>query len=215
MAKPIRLVVFDNNGTAYDDLHIAYGSVYAIFLVLGIPCPTLEEYRSEITADFMQFYWDHGVPRTVTGDQLNVIRKLYYQARIGKAKYRYDFCTTLEALRNAGFILGMCSAEIHSVLIDALVAESLHSYFEPDMIVGSAWPTKVPTLIALADKAGVAPEECAYVDDTTDGILAAKEAGYFAVGFVHETGYNPEHRILSANPNAVAHSLLSVRLVLP
>lgn len=210
MARPIRLVVFDNNGTAYDDLHVAYGSVQAIFQHLGLPCPNLQQYRTEITADFMQFYWNHGVPRTVSGAELNKIRKAYYYVHQHEAEYRTGFRDILRWLKGEDIHRGMCSAEMHEVLISGLIAHDLHEYFDPMMIHGSAWPKKSPILLELAEYVRVSPSECAYVDDTVDGMEAAKEAGFMAVGFVHETGYNPERRLVQSCADRLVRSFSEI-----
>ena len=213
--KPVRLVVFDNNGTALDDLHVAYGSVCEIFRSFGLEPPSQGTYRREITADFMQFYWRHGIAPTITGDELNVIRKRYYMDHMREAQYRRDFRTFIRFLKGEDVHRGMCSAEQHAVLIDFLVGENLHHYFPPQSIVGSAWPKKAPYLKRLAEEVGVDPTYCAYVGDTVDDMEAAHEAGFQAVAFAHDTGYNSESRLRKADPTFVVHSFseLQARLI--
>ncbi len=214
--KPIRFVVFDNNGTALDDLHVAYGSVCEIFRSFGINPPSQTTYRREITADFMQFYWKHGIAPTITGDELNVIRKRYYIEHMREARYRPDFKQLARYLKGEDVQRGVCSAEQHAVLVDFLIGEGLHRYFPPSLIVGSAWPKKKPYLSVLAKKANVDPAYCAYVGDTVDDIEAAREAGYQAVAFAHDTGYNDEARLRKAGPDFVVHSFVELqqRLIL-
>lgn len=214
-AHGIRLLVFDNNGTALDDLHFAYGSVEMIFSVLGLPVPTKEQYRNEIGADFMQFYWSHGVPRDITGEQLNVIRKLYYRGCQNSVRYRDDFEMLLHACVVVGMRVGMCSAEIPDVLRGCLDRAGLNVHFKSGMVRGGAWPSKTPFLMELAEWAGVPREQCAYVDDTDDGICAAQDAGYFTIGFAHPTGYNSASRIHAAKPSLVVYSFEELRGVLP
>ncbi len=212
MEKPrLKLFVFDNNGTALDDLHLNYGSVEAIFAVLGVHCPTKEQFRNEIRANFMQFYWNHGVPRDITGEQLNVIRRLYYKARQETAHYRRDFPDLLRECQNTGIRVGMCSAEMPDVLQGFLERAGLYNLFPPDLVRGGAWPSKVPILTSMAQSSSLEPAECAYVDDTDDGISAAKEAGFYAIGFVNATGYNSAKRIHDAKPDLVINSFIELR----
>ncbi|MBP6886146.1 MAG: HAD family hydrolase [Candidatus Pacebacteria bacterium] len=213
---PVGLVVFDNNGTALDDLHVAYGSVCEIFRAYGVEPPSLYSYRNEITADFMQFYWEHGIPRSVSGDELNVIRRKYYVDNMSaasnrQARYRRDFLPLLRNLRGELVQLAMCSAEQHVTLVDFLVGANLHRFFAPSMITGSAWPKKAPFLLELAGKAKISPQRSVYVGDTADDIEAAKEAGFIAVGFAHETGYNTERRLVKAQPAFLVDSFAELQ----
>jgi phosphoglycolate phosphatase-like HAD superfamily hydrolase len=210
--KPIRFVVFDNNGTALDDLHVAYGSVCEIFRTFGINPPSQTAYRREITADFMQFYWKYGIAPSITGDELNAIRKRYYQEHMHEARYRPDFKPLMRYLKADDVQRGVCSAEQHAVLVDFLVGEDLHRYFPPSLIVGSAWPKKKPFLLELARRANVDPAYCAYVGDTVDDIEAAHEAGYQAVAFAHDTGYNNERRLREAHPEFVVNSFTELQM---
>lgn len=214
-SRPKRLFVFDNNGTALDDLHVAFGSVEAIFSVLGIRSPNKNQYRNEIGANYMKFYWDHRVPSDITGEQLNVIRKLYYKMRQDTVCYRSDFEPLLHHCVAAGVLRGMCSAEIPDVLQGFLERAKLTKYFSTDLIRGGAWPSKTPVLASMAQQLGLHPSECAYIDDTDDGIKAAKEAGFFAIGFVHATGYNSAKRIHDAKPDLVVSSFTELRRMLP
>ncbi len=211
MIKPVRFVVLDNNGTMYDDVYVAYGSVCEIFDSFALPSPSLVQYRREITADFMQFYWNHGISRTVPGDELNKIRKRYYEEHRGEARYRRDFRSFIRIIKGEDIQRGVCSAEVHEVLVTTLIGENLHHYFPPSLIVGSAWPKKAPFLLKLAERVKIDHSECAYVGDTVDDIEAAREAGFQAVAFAHETGYNNEDRLKKADPDYLVRSFAELQ----
>ena len=84
----IKAVIFDYNGTLLDDLPVAYGSIREIFRRYNLPCPTPEQYRLEIGTNFMEFYYNHGFPRTTTAKELNVVRMEYYLDHFHEAKLR-------------------------------------------------------------------------------------------------------------------------------
>src|SRR3990167_5272117 len=98
LIHPPLVAIFDFSGTLFDDLHIAYGSVQEIFRTYGLSCPTLEQYREEVSADYMKFYYNYGVPRTATGDELTEIRNKFYRANDESAKIRPDVGKTLNHL---------------------------------------------------------------------------------------------------------------------
>ena len=70
--QPVELVILDWNGTLQDDVALYYEySVRRIFARLGLPCPSIEEYRAEVSAaDYMQFFWARGIPKAMSGDEL-------------------------------------------------------------------------------------------------------------------------------------------------
>lgn len=198
----VRLYVFDHNGTALDDLHLAYGSVEHIFSLLGLRCPTHDQFRNEIGANFMEdFYWRHGVPKSVSADDLNVVRRLYYQVRKGRARYRPDFAPLVQDLKRRKIHVAMCSAEVPEVLHAFLQEAGYLNLIGKDMVRGGASPSKAPFLKALAEELNIPPHRAVYVDDTDDGIRAGKEAGLMTIGFTHPTGYNSSQRIHAAGPS--------------
>jgi phosphoglycolate phosphatase-like HAD superfamily hydrolase len=209
------MIVFDNNGTALDDLHLAYASMCAIFQVLNLRGPTKDQYRNEIGADYMEFYWRHGVPRHFTADDLNPIRKLYYRHRIDTVHYRKDFAALLQECRRVGILTGICTAEIATVLREFLTREKLLEYFQPDLLCADATPSKTTFLVAMAQARGLEPAECAYVDDSEDGIRSSREAGFYAIGFQSPTSYCGAERIHRAKPHAVVSSFDELRRLLP
>src|SRR3989344_8317068 len=106
----IEAVIFDWNGTLHDDLEwLAYRSVVKIFETYNLSPPTLDEYRQEITADFMKFYYKQGFAHNFSGQgedgdskALNVIRKKCYTENGDKGNIRRDATRTVFNLRSMG-----------------------------------------------------------------------------------------------------------------
>lgn len=220
--QPERLefLVLDNNGTMFDDFHLTYGSVEMIFAVLGIPCPTKEQFRTEISSDFMQFYWKHGVPKDVTGDQLNGIRRLYFRARRNTAHYRPDLGPFLVHCRDTRKIkVGVCSAETNTLLGEYLEPLCKSNFFslgadDQPLIRGEAWPTKEVKLQELLKQAGVPAHRAALVGDTADDIHQAHAVGMRGIAFSHGTAYHRRERLIASKPDAMAMSFTHLRQVM-
>lgn len=212
--KPLKLFIFDNNGTALDDLEtVAYPSVRQIFEAFLLPVPSLDEYRNEIGADFFKFYLKHGFDELsyVTGDDLNKIRKRFYAVNRFNASYRPDFVPLIMELKRRGIRVAMCSAEIPEVLFGFLDRAGLLDQLDGDLIRAGAWPEKGPHLSQLVADLGLDPQEAVYVDDTEDGISAANGAGLKSIGFTHPTAYNSKGRILAANPTHTVESFTELQ----
>lgn len=194
--RPLLMVICDWNGTLLDDLGLVYGSVLEIFSVYGLPPPSLGQYRAEITADFKEFYHAHGIPDGVEIHDLNAIRKRYFEKRWKEARLHRNADEFLELLQQLKLFMGIVSAEIDTVLKKRLEQFGITQYF--DGVIGNAWD-KEKALKEMLGMFHFLPEEAAYVDDTFDGLMAARKVGILPIGVTH--GYHTPGRIFSAQPD--------------
>ena len=92
-------------------------------------------------------------------------------------------------LKNHGIRLAVASSSYYELIIRTLKAVGLYEYF--DKIVSGAdvkHPKPAPDVFQKAMKElGVKPEECVIVEDSANGVRAAKAAGAACMGF-----YNPD-----------------------
>jgi HAD superfamily hydrolase (TIGR01509 family) len=199
---PLRALFWDNNGTLYDDLPVAFGSACATLRAFGVTkMPTLQQYRDEMNSNWREWYWKYGVPPEVTGDEMNVVRKAYYAEHRHEARYRPDAAKFLQAYRMCGLRLAVVSSEITSILQECLDGAKLSCYFQD--IRGEAWP-KTPALVRSLVKLDVMPEKAVYIDDSEEGLAAAKSVGMRTIGFTNPTSYASDERIRAAKPEATA-----------
>ena len=196
--KPLRAVFFDWNGTLLNDLILVYGSICHIFQKFGLSPPTLDEYRAEITSNYMEFYWGHGIPRTMDANAMNAIRKQYFEAHWDEVTIHEHVGTLTYRMFQLGMRSGMVSAESGLILPQRLRQFHLNNAF--DIVRGDAH-NKEATLLECAHALGVSPDESAYVDDTYDGITSALRVGMRAVGVTH--GYHTSERIRAAQPDSL------------
>jgi len=211
-----RVVIFDFNGTLFDDLHVAYGSVQEIFRTYTIPCPTLEEYREETSADYMEFYYNHGFPRTTIGDDLNAIRNRFYKTNSESAQIRPDVGRTLYGLRVCGVRMAIVSAESSINLYRQLMRNGDFQR-DFDFIKAEAWGDKgkEKALLQAIEIFGNSPDEMIYVDDSVDGLTSAKNAGVVPVAFTNLTGYHSRHRLATVTEYGVDEIRELVNLINP
>lgn len=209
---PLLLVVCDWNGTLLDDLGLVYASVVEIFTEYGLPPPSLGAYRSEITADYMTFYRQHGIPGHVTAEDINAKRKHYFEHRWNEACLHRHAEELLHCLEQLQLCTGIVSAETEEMLLKRLQKQfRLDNFF--DKIIGNA-RNKEEALLKMLGEFNFKPDEAAYVDDTYDGLMAARNIGMLPIGVTHGYG-TPEH-IREAQPDelCVAHSLSEVQRII-
>lgn len=200
--KP-KVVIFDFNGTLLDDLHVAYGSIQKIFRTYGISCPTLNQYREEMTGDYMKFYFRYGLPRTTTSNKLNAIRNEFYRTNGGSAHIRIDVRLTLDWFLIVGFHTAIVSAEVAATINRYLMRDSLQRKFDLIMPEACSKGMKEKALLEAADIFHCSPGDMIYIDDTVGGLTAAKNAGSVPVAFTNSTGYNSEYRLLEVTDLSV------------
>jgi len=195
------LVVFDWNGTLLDDLKPVFGSVLEIFRRYDVALPTLEEYRAEITANFMQFYWAHGIPRSATGEEINKIRGEVLQAidpkRVPLVRGTRE---VLQALTQAGLKLAIVSAGTE-VVQTQLAQLGVANFFDLVTInVRDKEAALKKTLAHFSLESG--GDGATYIDDTYDGLAAAKKVGLWTCGVTW--GYADKEQIALAEPHFIA-----------
>jgi len=210
----LELLIWDFNGTMLDDQATAYGSVEYIFSLYNRPAPTRDRFRNLISGRFMEFCHDCGVPSWASADHLNVIRQDYYLARMNHVHFRPGITELITWSRTMQLKHAICSAEIKMILDTLIDRDKLRQLFEPDGIRAEAWNGKAVELREVCQRLGVACDRSAYLDDTADGITAAKEAGVLSIGFVHPTAWNTAQRIEAAKPNYVVHDFRELRILL-
>ncbi|MCY7350425.1 MAG: HAD-IA family hydrolase [Cytophagaceae bacterium] len=94
----------------------------------------------------------------------------------------------LETLRGNGFRLVLSSSNQRRMVQLCLKRSGLESFFE-NVLSGEDVPRAKPDPEIFSRQAvhvGVSPDECVVIEDSTNGVKAAKAAGMFCIGF-----YNP------------------------
>lgn len=190
--RKFSLVVLDWNGTLQDDLlHIYECGVQRIFRHYALPCPTLDDYRNEVTGDFMaSFYWPHGISREVTAKDLNAIMAEGFKEKGAPPGLFPDAAKFVEALATRGYALAIVSGYDKGKL-DVAVARSGfgHRFF----LVSGDVRDKTEAITSILDQKGVSGEWCAVIGDTTEDIFGAKGVG--ATPFICPRGFHPIEKI--------------------
>jgi len=99
----------------------------------------------------------------------------------------FDGVTDLIQRLAKRYPLGLASGSIHRVIDEVLALQNLRSYFKG--ITSSedvSEPKPSPKIFLLsAKRLGVSPENCCVIEDTVNGIKAAKAAGMTAVAITN------------------------------
>lgn len=192
---PIKAVFFDNNGTLEDDLPVALGSKNETFRFYGLDPPSDDQYRQEVSSDYMPFYYKYKIPANITEADLNSIRNRYYLAHKNERMFRPDAKDTVNRCNELGLKTAIVSAETEA-LHERLKEAGFFDCF--DVVRTRAWPKK-GALSETLEKMKLLPSRVLYIDDTVEGLESARSVGMIPVGFTNPTAYNSEDRVRRAS----------------
>ncbi|MBI2064999.1 MAG: HAD family phosphatase [Candidatus Yanofskybacteria bacterium] len=194
----IKALFLDFNGVILDDRELSYRSTRAVFTAFGVTnIPTLEEWRSCIGSNYMDFYRKYGIPPNLTSSDLNNIRNKFIFENWNEVSVRPYCADILRHLRRNGLETAIVSAETRPLLEKRIKENNLDILF--DRIYADASPKKDHLVTAL-DEFGLKAEEVLFVEDSAEGVVAGNELGLLTIAFLNETSYSFHHRLEVANP---------------
>lgn len=186
-----KLCIADWNGTLQDDLHHIYEcGVQRIFRHFGLRCPTMDEYRNEVTADFMQFYWAHGIPRDVTAKDLNAIMAEGFKEKGAPPGVFPDALAAVQDVRAYGCEVTLVSGYDGAKLKAAVERNGFAPCFTA--VLGDV-RDKAAVFSALMAERGLKPADVFIVGDTVEDAQAAAAIG--ASAYICTRGFHTRERI--------------------
>lgn len=187
-------VIWDWNGTLQDDLVMVYeNGVQAIFEHYGVPCPTLEEYRNEVIADWVRFYHDRGIPAAATKDDLNAIMRQKFDERVVHAPLFSDAAATVRELAVRGYDQAVVSG-YDQALLDEAVKRSGFGYLLTSVEGNVRDKAGVFRNICGRTRAYFADVRIVAVGDVVDDALAAAATDNLQA-YLCPRGFHSEDRI--------------------
>jgi len=124
-------IVWDWNGTLFDDLHVIVGAVNAVLEDAGLPPITATEYRDGYTRPVKRFY-ENLYGRQIDADEwqnLDLVFHEAYRARIHAAGLRADAAAALDVIDAIGGTQSVLSMWRHGELIELVDELGIASRF--------------------------------------------------------------------------------------
>jgi HAD superfamily hydrolase (TIGR01509 family) len=188
-----RAVIFDLDGCLVDSETLALEAIAAEMRALGIADATWTELREDFLGVSLSVVCDYlakrlGGPCPVDFPE-NFLRRLlaFYADRLPLVE---GVTNLLDRLRNAGIAIGVATGGSVARMQSTLEIAGLDKYFAGRAFSADqvAHGKPAPDLVLhVAHQLGVAPADCAVVEDSPHGILGAVAAGMRAIGFVGGT----------------------------
>jgi phosphoglycolate phosphatase-like HAD superfamily hydrolase len=178
----IHRVVWDWNGTLFDDLEIVLEAVNLGVSGFGLPPVTLDDYRNHYTRPVKVFY-DRLFGRSVSESEWRELDRRFrdgYRELMSHARLTEDARAALDRVARANTAQSLLSMFPHDELVPLVRALGIDTYFDRiDGLRGDPGATKASyleshlrELISDEDPAGVL-----VIGDTPDDALAAAHVG--------------------------------------
>ena len=188
-------VVWDWNGTLWDDLPQVHQATNTALREVGGPSLTLPEYVSLFTRPLPMFY-RRALGRDLTPPEWKRVNRCFmiaYQAGIQEARLASEAIPALETVARNGATQSILSLYPHPALNSMVEDLGIGHYFtRVEGLRGTPDSSKVgmfPPHLAVA-AAGIHPHRVVMIGDTDDDLIAAQAAGSSGI-LINHHGYHP------------------------
>lgn len=207
-SQPLRLAVFDCDGTLVDSQNGIVASIAAASAVIGVPAPAADRVRRIVGLSLPEGV-ERLFPEADADDHAELTRR-YREAFAGMrrddaiAEPLYPgIVDLLDRLAGAGYLLGIATGKSMRGLTATLARHGLGDRFvtlqTADHGPGKPHPAMLERAMAAC---GAAPSETVMIGDTSYDIEMALSAGAYAVGV--GWGYHPPNELAAAGAHRMA-----------
>ena len=198
-----KIVLFDWNGTLFNDTSVWYDSVKETFRVFGKEAPSLEDYIKAFEGDYLEVYRARGI--NVSREELNAIYEAYYENHMWRPELAKNAKNVLRALSDRNIFVGLITAQPRNLVLPLLEKLEIAHYFR---FRSFHCLDKKETIKKVLEIENGLPENCFYVGDSPSDIKHAKKAGVKAVAYIN--GYIPLDLISAAAPDYTINNFSEV-----
>jgi phosphoglycolate phosphatase-like HAD superfamily hydrolase len=190
---PIEHIVWDWNGTLFDDGDALVLATIDAFAMSGLGAVTRESYQVHFTRPISEFYNQLAGKTLTVAEQvlLNDYFQTSYARRMADVRIHADAIAALSAWRDAGRTQSLLSMYPHEKLMElAQLREIAHYFVSVDGARADEALRKEPHLRHHLAVLGANPRRTLIVGDNVDDVHAARACG------VHCVFYRPAARAL-------------------
>ncbi len=201
--KQIKHVIWDWNGTLFDDAWLCVEIINKILRMHELPTLTAEEYAEVFDFPVREYYKKIGLNSAVVSfDSVADIFVDEYRKRRFECAIRPEAIETLERLRDQGYMQSVLSAYEQSALRELVEHYGLRSFFSEiagiddyyaDGKIGRGWE--------LVRAGGLTPSESVLIGDSSHDLEVAAELGASCI--LMPGGHQSRNRLLSRSAPVV------------
>ncbi len=173
----IRMVLFDLNGTIFDDTQIWLASVKSVFNNFGLEPPSITDFFQSLEKDYMSVYRKYGI--TATREETNQIYCQTYIQLIDDTKLNPNVLETIAKIPSwikRGIVTSQ-PENLVAPLLEKFGLLPLFSLVIPHVL------DKSTCINQILSRHRLNPLGCIYVGDAPSDIKHAKKSGVRSVAF--------------------------------
>ncbi|MDO8536883.1 MAG: HAD hydrolase-like protein [bacterium] len=206
-----RLGMFDWDGTLWNSIDLAYRRPLDVCRQCGIKPLPFEVWRDVPTSDFIKVGSIKGLPKGATPEKIWKMGKKYFNARWKTVPFYPGAGKLIRLCMKLAISRAIVSGQDQGIIVKALRKSDFNNSGWINNIRGEV-RDKENVLVETLDYWGEKAEDAFYLDDTHEGLVAARRLGITAIGITH--GLNSERLIRKARPDFVVNSLYDVIKIL-
>ena len=208
-AAPVRLALFDCDGTLVDSQHHICTAMEQAFAALGLPPPPRAIIRRQVGLSLAEVIRsllpdaDGGLHERLVAEYRAAFFELRSAGTIGAEPLYPGIAELLETLATLGWRLGVATGKSDRGLAHILAHHGIARHFVT-LQTADRHPSKPhPAMIEAAlVEAGAAAQDAVMIGDTSFDMAMAVSAGVRAIGV--GWGYHPNDELVAAGAVAVA-----------
>ena len=197
-----KAIIYDWDGTLCNSIPAAFMATQSIFELHCVPPPTFETYIGTFGPPYTSFYWENGLPRTVTEEQI----WLHYMecSLHAEADLFEEVFETICTQRSYGYAIGLVTGQRISVLNTLMQKHKCSGLF--DCIFAETNPSKVSAFRDACKVLNVPPAETYSVGDFATDMRDSVLAGVIPVGIVRST-QDVSHLLMQAGAKKIIRTI--------
>lgn len=200
----IKAVLFDMDGVISDTQHIHAEVETKLLKDYGVDLSAEEitaKYAGYSDDEFYEVVFaDYGITKVTMDEAIEEVWKRKFAASRGNILPLPGVQNLISDLKENGFKLAVASASIMEFI--ELVLSDLNLSDKFDAITSAIEVENgkpAPDIFLLvAKKIGVEPKNCVVIEDSVNGMIAAKKAGMKCIGIVKEKGDYPADLVITS-----------------
>jgi phosphoglycolate phosphatase len=209
MPAPVRLAIFDCDGTLVDSQANICRAMEAAFELHGVPPPPRAAIRRIVGLSLVEAVRmlsperDDPFHRRLAEDYKQVFRAMREDARLDDEPLFEGVAEVLDTLRARGWMLGVATGKSDRGLAHVLATHGIADRVAT-LQTADRHPSKPDPAMALAAmaEAGARPEDSVMIGDTSFDMAMGRAAGARAVGVAW--GYHAVGELIAAGADVVA-----------
>lgn len=210
--RPVKVILWDWNGTLLDDVEVCMASMNTMLLQRGKPMLSVDQYREVFTFPVIEYYrkigWDM---EKESWDALAMEYIGLYMQKLPSAPLHDEAFAVLEYLSRKGYRQVIISAMEQNALSDSVAQKGIRHFFERIEGLGDHYAfSKADIALRVIHDMNVSPASACLIGDTLHDLEVAE---HISCGCILVANGHQSRQRLAAVHDRVISDLTKIRTI--